>query len=281
MDPTNLVMSLIFGGCIAGIAFANYENYFLMLDYIERDLKVRLRRLRIQTPDLRTLISSWFAVVGAFFLILGFGFDAFLFSFLMALLLCSAPWYLIRRLDAKRRQMIEDQLADAMVMFASGVRAGLSLAQALELLAEECPKPINQEFGQLIGEYKMGKPFERTLQEAKDRLHSENFVLFSAALLASRESGGRLNETVDRISKSVLELQRLERKVQSETAQARKSAVYMSIVPVFILLIYAWLDPTNVRLLFTTIPGQIMLSVSVVLNVLAYVWSAKILSPDI
>jgi len=36
--------------------------------------------------------------------------------------------------------------------------------------------------------------------------------------MASHESGGRLNETVERIADSVLEMQRLERKINSETA---------------------------------------------------------------
>ena len=113
----------------------------------------------------------------------------------------------------RRRQKIEDQLADAMVTLANAVRAGLSLAQSLEILAAQCPKPINAEFHQIVAEYKLGKPLERTLTEAKERLRSENFALFAAAMLASHESGGRLNETVERIAQSVLEMQRLERKV--------------------------------------------------------------------
>jgi tight adherence protein B len=100
-------------------------------------------------------------------------------------------------------------------------------------------------------------------------------------LLASRESGGRLNETVERISRSVVELQRLERKVRAETAQARKSAVYMSIVPAFILVTYFYLDPENTRLLFITFPGQLLLAVCAVLNMGAYFWAVKILSADI
>ncbi len=281
MDSMQVAISLVVGGCIAGIAATNQNNYLKLIDSIENDLRHRLRRLRIKTFNLRSLIHIWFAVVGALFFLLAIGFDAVAFSFLLSMALCAGPWYLIRRLDRLRREKIESQLADSMVMFASGIRAGLSLAQALELLAKESPHPIRQEFAQLVGEYKLGKPLERTLEEGKERLNSENFVLFAASLLASRESGGRLNETVDRISKSVLELQRLERKVQSETAQAKASAVYMSVIPVFILIVYAWLDPNNVSLLFTTLPGQIMLSVSVVLNVVAYIWSVKILTPEI
>ena len=79
-------------------------------------------------------------------------------------------------------------------------------------------------------------------------------------MLASHDSGGRLNEAVERIAQSVLELQRLERKVMAETAQARKSAVYMAMVPAFILVAYYFVDPVNTRLLFTQIVGQLLLA---------------------
>ncbi len=181
----------------------------------------------------------------------------------------------------RRRQKIEDQLADAMVTLASAVRAGLSLPQAMEILATQCPKPINDEFHQIVAEYKLGKPLESTLTEAKQRLRSENFALFAAALLASRESGGRLNETVERIAKSVLEMQRLERKVISETAQARKSALYMAIAPAFILLVYYFIEPMHTKMLFTEVPGQLLLAIAVLLNVVAYFWARVILNPDI
>jgi tight adherence protein B len=99
--------------------------------------------------------------------------------------------------------------------------------------------------------------------------------------LGSHESGGRLNETVERIAQSVLEMQRLERKVQSETAQARKSAVYMAMAPAFILVAYYFVDPVNTTLLFTRMLGQVLLALAVVFNVLAYLWARVILNPDI
>mgnify|MGYP001765698370 CR=1 FL=1 len=102
------------------------------------------------------------------------------------------------------------------------------------------------------------------------------------AMEASRESGGRLNETVDRIAHSVRELQRLERKVESETAQARASAFYMALAPLAILVLYYFVvDRANTERLFTTVWGQVLLSMAVVLNVTAYLWARKILNPDI
>jgi tight adherence protein B len=168
-----------------------------------------------------------------------------------------------------------------MVTLASAVRAGLSLAQSLEILAAQCPEPISSEFYQMVAEYNLGKSLEQTLTEARKRLRSENFALFAAAVLASHESGGRLNETVERIAKSVLELQRLERKVLSETAQARKSAVYMALAPAFILVAYYFVDPINTGLLVTTTFGHFLLGIAVVLNTMAYLWARRILRPEL
>ena len=240
-----------------------------------------MRRLRASTKSLRRWLTIWLvAIAGTFFGMLLVA-DSLVFAVLLSTFLLAAPWYLLRRMAEQRRQKIEDQLADAMVTLSGAIRAGLSLAQSLEILASQCPKPINAEFHQIVAEYNLGKPLEQTLTEAKERLRSENFALFAAALLASHESGGRLNETVERIAQSVIELQRLERKVQSETAQARKSAVYMALAPFIILVLYYFIEPDNTAKLFTTLIGQIFLTVALVLNIIAYLWARVILNPDI
>ncbi len=251
------------------------------LDAVESDLAEKLRRLRASTRGLRRWIVFWLVTVGVVFFAFWLLLENVVFGILSAAFLMAGPWWLVRRMAERRRRRIEDQLADAMVTLANAVRAGLSLAQALEILAAQCPKPLSDEFRQIVGEYNLGKPLDQTLREAKARLKSENFALFAAAILASHESGGRLNETVERIASSVLEMQRLERKVQSETAQARKSAIYMALAPALILLVYYFVDPVNTMLLFTTVPGQVMLAVAVVLNVIAYFWAQVILRPDL
>ena len=273
--------SLLMGVAVGWASFALRGPFARALDAVENDLAEKLRRLRASTRGLRRWIVLWLATVAGVFLAFWLLLDNLVFGALGAAFLMAGPWWLVRRMAEWRRRRIEDQLADAMVMLANAVRAGLSLAQAMEILAAQCPKPLSEEFRQIVGEYSMGRPLEQTLREAKARLRSENFALFAAAILASHVSGGRLNETVERIASSVLEMQRLERKVQSETAQARKSAIYMALAPALILLVYYFVDPENTVLLFTSVPGQIMLGTALVLNVLAYLWAQVILSPDL
>jgi tight adherence protein B len=276
-----LVSSLLLGSAAALGAYGGRDWLGAGFAWVERDVGDKLRALRIAPRSLRRWLIAWAVTIGSVLVVLGLALQSLVPALLICVLLAALPWYIVRRLAEERRRKIEDQLADSMVSFSNGVRAGLSIAQALDILAEQSPRPVRDEFRQITSEFSLGRPLEQTLVEAKERLRSENFSLFAAALLASRRSGGKLNETVDRIARSVLEMQRLERKVQSETAQARKSAVYMAIAPAAILLVYYFVDPENTTALFTTFFGQVLLSIALVLNVIAYVWARVILSPDI
>ena len=282
MNLLTILSSLSIGLAIFSLAYFGRDYFAGGLDYVEADFRDKLRRLRVDTKRLRTYLVLWgwfvLAVVATMTVFLGLP----VIALSVGVLLVCLPWYVVRRMAETRRIKIEDQLADAMVSLASAIKAGLSLAQAIDILAEQAPRPICQEFQQIVGEYQLGKPLEQCLSETKERLRSENFALFAAAMEASRQSGGRLNETVDRIAHSVRELQRLERKILSETAQARASAFYMAMAPGVILLLYYFVvDPQATERLFTDFLGQMILSAALVLNVVAYLWARKILSPEI
>lgn len=280
--PWDVFGSLLMGFAAVVAALAGGGAIAAGVGFVEQDLREKLRRLRINTRTLHGWVVAWMVAVVATLA----GFTALMgslpFGICFAVLLVCVPWYLVRRQAEIRRLRIEDQLADAMVSLSSAIKAGLSLGQALQILADQCPRPICEEFRQMVGEYQMGKPLERVLVETRDRLKSENFALFAAAMQASRESGGRLNETVERIAHSVMELQRLERKIYSETAEARTSATYMALAPfVVMVMYYLFFDPVNTERLFTTVPGQLILCTSLVLNVMAYLWARQILRSDI
>lgn len=277
-----LLSTVLIGTGVGYFAWSAEDLIQRGLDAAAADFRVQLRRLRMGTKYVRQMLAVWWAGLVGLALVLWLVFDLTILGIVICLILAAAPWYLVRRWAFQRRQLIEDQMADAMVALASAIKAGLSLSQSLEILAQQSPRPISQEFQQLVGEYQLGKPLERCLDEARARLRSENFALFAAAMQASRESGGKLNETVERIAISVREMQRLERKIQADTSQARTSAVYMALVPFAILALYYFvLDPINTERLFTTVFGQSLLCVAMIFNIVAYLWARRILHPDI
>ena len=276
-----ILISTVMGAAAGALGWFSQNWVGNLLDFVEKDVHEKLREMRISIPQLRKYLAGWMYLLVLTLILFWFGYGNPIFGIVAVLLMGPFPWYLLHRMARQRKQKIEDQLAGSMTTLSGAIRAGLALAQALEILAEQSPKPIKQEFQHMVGQYSMGKTLQETLTEAKKRLRSENFSMFAAAMLASRESGGRLNETVERIADSVREFQRLERKIESETAQARKSAVYMALAPPIILLVYYFVDPINTGRLFTTVPGQVILSVAIVLNVVAGLWARAILTPDI
>ena len=274
--------SLLIGLAAAAAGWGLLTSDGGWLDDLERNWADQLRRLRISTTRLRIYLLCWLGVTAAVGVLLWVGLGSPLFAACAIGLFLTVPWLILRKLATIRRDKIEDQLADAMVSLSSAIRAGLSLPQSLDVLASQCPRPIREEFQQIHGEYQLGKTLDVCLKEARDRLKSENFALFAAAMEASRQSGGRLNEVVERIAVSVRELHRLERKILAETAESRRSALYMSLAPAAILVMYwAFLDPGSVERLFVEPAGQLVLVAAMLLNIVAYVWSQRILDADL
>jgi tight adherence protein B len=191
------------------------------------------------------------------------------------------PMITLRMLRRRRMGKLEDQLVDGVQSLASGVRAGLNLVQAFELVAHNLPAPIGQEFAHMIREYEYGTSLDRAMMNAAERIGSINYRLVFSALLTHRERGGDLGDTLDRIAESVREIQRLEKRVETLTAQGRAAARWMGMMPAVILGILWFIDKQGVELLFSDDIGKILLAVIVALNLAGFLWIRQIVNIDI
>ena len=192
------------------------------------------------------------------------------------------PYFMLKLLARRRLDKLEAQLVPGIQTLASGVRAGLNLVQAMELVAIEGMIPLRQEFRHLLREYEFGMSLEEAMDNAAVRIGSGDFTLLFAALQTHRERGGNLGETLDRIAESIREIQRLENRVKTLTAQGRATARWLGVMPIVVLLIiYFIVDAEGVKLLFTSAMGNVILFGIVVLTILGFLWIRKIVDVDI
>src|SRR5688572_28104164 len=133
LDFLPLASTLLIGSAAGLGAFAGRNFLAQGLDYVERDVADKLRALRISTRSLHTLLVAWAATVGGVLVVLGIVLESLIPAAAVCAMLACLPWYIVRRLAERRRRQLDDQLADAMVAFSNGVRAGLSLPQAMEI----------------------------------------------------------------------------------------------------------------------------------------------------
>jgi tight adherence protein B len=191
------------------------------------------------------------------------------------------PAIYLRILERRRKVRLDRQLVDGIMTLASGVRAGLNLIQALELLASNSSGPIQQEIAQLLREYHMGLDLNQCMRNASDRIGSSHYRLLFTAIEMHRIRGGNAGESLDRIAESIREIQRLEGKLDALTSQGRAEAWMMALAPLLILAIYYFVDPKSVRMLFVEDLGRLLLLGATVLIVIAFLWIRRIMAVDI
>lgn len=191
------------------------------------------------------------------------------------------PKLLVEMAWHQRMAKIDGQLAGCITMMANSIRAGLTLVQALQHLAEQAPEPIRTEFVVMANRYAFGSDLETTIREAKARLKLQNFNLFASALLLNREMGGDVADTLDRISRSLERLQQMRQTVEAHTAEGRTNIKVLLVAPFVMLLMIASVDSDGVKLLFTTPQGYGVLLVAAALSLAGVYFAYRVTKADV
>ncbi len=192
-----------------------------------------------------------------------------------------APGFVLRHMIRRRLDQLNHQLPDGLTSLSSGVRAGLNLVQAMQLLVRNSRGPIQQEFAQILREYEMGMDLNQAMRNAANRIGSPLYRLTFTAIEMHRIRGGDSGESMDRICEAVREIQRLEGKLDAVTSQSRAQATMLTFMPVVILLILMLVAPAQTNLLFESGPGKLTLVGVAGAVLVARWWIHKIMQIDI
>lgn len=107
-----------------------------------------------------------------------------------ALMAGYGPVALVRYRAARRRSDLREVWPEVVDNLASGVRAGLSLPEALAQLAERGPEQLRPAFAEFADDYRASGRFADSLSRLKDRLADPVADRLVEALRITREVGG-------------------------------------------------------------------------------------------
>ncbi|MFC3379636.1 type II secretion system F family protein [Rugamonas sp. CCM 8940] len=82
----------------------------------------------------------------------------------------------------------EEQLPDALMMLAGGLRAGLSLSTAITQLVLEAQAPLGQEFSLMLREQRMGVTVEQSLNGLMRRVPTPTTILVVSSMRIANET---------------------------------------------------------------------------------------------
>jgi len=196
-----------------------------------------IRVKKKQTVMLYVLAPFFLAGAGFLFAPPEFRLVGVVFGIVMGFIL---PSFYIRFLAAQRKRKFYSQLIDALMMMNSALKGGLSLLQAMEVVADEMPEPISQEFAILIGENKMGVSLDLSFDRMYSRMGSPALQQFISAVLLARETGGNLPVIFNRIIQTIRENRKIEQNIETLTVQGKIQGFVMSLLPVaFAFFVYS------------------------------------------
>lgn len=204
-----------------------------------------------------------------------------IFAIIFWIVLLFVPGVVIELLWKKRRREIDMQLPATISAMANSIKAGLTLVQAIERLAEQAPEPVRTEFKTMANQYSFGADLETVIRDAKIRLDLPNFTLFATALLLNREMGGDVAQTLHRISVSLDKLHQMRKTVEAHTSEGRTNIKVLLLAPFFMLGLIAMVDPDGVKDLFRTPQGYFILMVAAILAGTGVYFAARITKSEI
>ena len=146
-------------------------------------------------------------------------------------LLLLVPRALIARAWSVRRKQIDGQLPGAVRQMSASVGSGLSLAQAIDLMAQRAPDPIRTEFRLMANYWKRGADYSAIIEEAKRRLALPNFNLFASALIVNQRMGGNITQTLDSLAGALESIDKMKREVHAATSEGRTNIKVLALAP--------------------------------------------------
>lgn len=181
---------------------------------------------------------------------------------LCAIVAFPGPKLFLKRLKRLRLAKFNEQLEDALSSMSSSLKAGFSINQALEVVADENKNPISVEFKLLVQEIKLGVPMDEALQNMVNRLGSADFELVSTAIITARQTGGELTSILDRLASVIRERMRITRRLNALTAQGRLQAYMISAMPILLFFAMSYIMPDMISyFLHATIMGFIPIGI--------------------
>ena len=254
------------------IFFVTYKYSVNIFDWIEVQtygkrnyIMEKLEFLFIEIPSEKItyiLLASSLGLGGFFFLLLGLlgqWILGIVLGIVLAFIGSKVPIMLVDFLVEKRIKAYSLQMVDALTLLSNGIRAGLSVPQAIGMVVDEMPPPVSQEFNILLQQNRIGVPLEECFENLAKRLPTQDNNMFVSSVNILRETGGNLAEVFDTIVDVIRERVRLQQKIDTYTAQGMFQGMTIGAMPFLLGIVYFLSDPDSMIPLFTTPLGLVML----------------------
>lgn len=153
------------------------------------------------------------------------------------------PHLVVNHFVKRRTNKFIAKFADAIDLLVRGLRSGLPVTETLNVVAQEVPGPVGEEFKLVSERIKIGRTMEDALQETADRLGLPEFNFFVITLAIQRETGGNLAETLSNLADVLRKRAQMKLKIRAMSSESKASAYIVGSLPFIVFGMILWINP--------------------------------------
>jgi tight adherence protein B len=149
------------------------------------------------------------------------------------------PLAYVALLRRKRLNKILSQLPSAFDLMSRTMRAGQTIGQAFQAVADEGPRPISEEFGYCYEQQNLGLSPDAAMLDLSRRTGLLELKIFVMAVTVHRQTGGNLSELLDKLGVVIRQRAKIRGHIRGLTAEGRLQAyVLMALPPALLLMMW-------------------------------------------
>ena len=170
------------------------------------------------------------------------------FPFGLALGLTS-PWAYVCLKRQRRLRRLMIQLPDALDIICRAVRAGQTVPATFQMVADNFPPPISDEFRYCYEQQNLGISYDVALRNLARSTGIMELRILVVALLVQSRSGGNLTELLQNLATMIRKRLSLQSKVRALTGEGRMQAAVLATLPVIVFAAMYILNPEYAQIL--------------------------------
>jgi len=184
------------------------------------------------------------------------------------LLSLGLPYLVVGRAINKRVAKFNARFPDAIDLLVRGLRSGLPVTETFQVVSQELPGPVGEEFKGVIERIRIGNTMEAALQESAVMLGTPEFQFFCITIQIQRETGGNLAETLANLSDVLRKRAQMKLKIRAMSSEAKASAYIVGALPFFVFGVVWSMNPSYLagffheqRLIIAGLGGMVWMSI--------------------
>lgn len=150
------------------------------------------------------------------------------------------------------------QFLPALEVIVRGLKSGMPLIAALQVVQKEIGGPVQTEFRRLLDDLSLGMTLAQAVERLATRIPSREAGFFAHVVAMQSRTGGRLSEALGNLADTLRARNQFVQKVRIVSQEARSSALIIGALPFLVAFVLFLLNPAYISLLFTTTLGQVV-----------------------